>query len=135
VSSTVPPGDVAASTTPATVGEYLAALSDTQRAVVEGLRLTINAAAPDAIESIAYQMPALRTQDGRFLVSYAAYKNHYSLFPASDVVVATLGHELTPYLAGKGTIRFPASRPIPLDLVRRVIETRVQETAAETGRR
>ena len=75
-------------------------------------------------------MPALRSHGGQFLVSYAAFKNHYSLFPASDVVVATLGDALTPYLAGKGTIRFPASRPLPLDLVRRIVEIRVTENAA-----
>ena len=64
------------------------------------------------------------------LVSYAAYKKHYSLFPASGAVVEALGHELTPYLVGKGTIRFPADRPIPIDLVRRIIEVRVAENAA-----
>ena len=101
-----------------------------RRAVLEELASTVNAAAPEATESIAYQMPALRSHGGQFLVSYAAFKNHYSLFPASDVVVATLGDELTPYLAGKGTIRFPASRPIPLDLVRRIVEIRVAENAA-----
>ena len=67
----------------------------------------------DATETIAYKMPAFRSPDGRFLVSYDAFKNHYSLFPASDAVVAGLGDRLTPYLAGKGTIRFPASRPDP----------------------
>ena len=73
-------------------------------------------------------MPALRT-DGQFLVSYAAFKRHYSLFPASDAVVAALGPELSPYLAGKGTIRFPADQPIPTDLVRRIVEIRVAENA------
>lgn len=119
---------------PTTVEEYLADLSETQRAVVAELRRTINAAAPDAAESIAYQMPALRSQGGQFLVSYAAFKNHYSLFPASDVVVAAIGDALTPYLAGKGTIRFPASRPIPLALVTRIVEVRVAENAAAAKR-
>jgi uncharacterized protein YdhG (YjbR/CyaY superfamily) len=115
---------------PTTVDEYLAELPEERRTVVEALRATINAAAPDATESIAYQMPALRSDGGQFLVSYAAFKNHYSLFPASDVVVAAIGDELTPYLAGKGTIRFPASRPIPLGLVTRIVEVRVAENAA-----
>src|SRR3954463_1824781 len=115
---------------PETIEEYLAELAPEPRAALEGLRATANAAAPDATESIAYQMPALRSHGGQFLVSYAAFKNHYSLFPASDEVVKTLGAELTPYLAGKGTIRFPASRAIPLDLVRRIIEIRVKENAA-----
>jgi uncharacterized protein YdhG (YjbR/CyaY superfamily) len=74
-------------------------------------------------------MPGLRL-DGRFLVSYAAFKKHYSLFPASEVVVEALGDELRPYLAGKGTIRFPADKPIPADLVTRIVRTRVDEHTA-----
>ena len=98
----------------ATVDAYLAALPDEKRAAVEELRRAVNAAAPGTTETIAYDMPALRTGNGKFLLSYAAFKNHYSLFPASDVVVEALGDELTPYLAGRGTIRFPASRPLPI---------------------
>jgi len=98
------------------------------------LRAAITAAAPDAVETIAYNMPALRSHGGQFLVSYDAYKRHYSLFPASDAVIAALGDELTPYLAGSGTIRFPADRPIPLALVSRIVEIRVAENAGR-GRR
>ena len=114
---------------PPSVDAYLATLAPDRRAAFEGLRQAVTAAAPDATEVIAYQMPALRSRDGRFLVSYATYKAHYSLFPASAVVVDALGVELAPYLAGKGTIRFPASRPIPLDLVTRIVELRVAEHA------
>src|SRR3954464_884284 len=116
--------------TPTTLEEYLPDPDPNQPTGLEEMRRTVNDAAPDATESIAYQMPALRSHGGQFLVSYAAFKNHYSLFPASDEVVKTLGAELTPYLAGKGTIRFPASRAIPLDLVRRIVEIRVKENAA-----
>lgn len=119
---------------PTTVDEYLAALPEERRAAVEQLRRTIVAAAPEATESIAYQMPALRSHGGQFLVSYAAYKAHYSLFPASDAVVEGLGEELAPYLAGKGTIRFPASRPIPSALVEKIIRIRLGENAARGGR-
>ena len=120
------PQGVPTLTTPASVDQYMAELAEGQREALEGLRRTINAAAPDATETIAYQMPALRSH-GAFLLSYAAFKAHYSLFPASDAVVQGLGDELTPYLAGKGTIRFPASRPIPLDLVTRIVQIRVVE--------
>jgi uncharacterized protein YdhG (YjbR/CyaY superfamily) len=120
--------------TPTTVDEYMAELPDDRRAVLEELRETINAAAPDATETIAYQMPALRSRDGHFLLSYAAYKAHYSLFPASDEVVKTLGAEIQPYLAGQGTIRFPASRPIPMELVTKVVGIRVKENAARDAR-
>lgn len=115
---------------PTSVDEYIAELPPDRRAVLEGLRRTINTAAPEATETIAYQMPALRSHGGQFLVSYAAYKAHYSLFPASDDVVKALGDELTPYLAGRGTIRFPASRPIPLGLVAKIVGVRVAENAA-----
>jgi uncharacterized protein YdhG (YjbR/CyaY superfamily) len=119
---------------PTTVEEYMAELPDDRRAVLEELRKTINAAAPDATETIAYQMPSLRSSDGRFLVSYASFKAHYSLFPASDEVVKGLGAAIQPFLAGQGTIRFPASRPIPMDLVTKVIEIRVKEHAAHDAR-
>jgi uncharacterized protein YdhG (YjbR/CyaY superfamily) len=115
---------------PTTIDEYMAALPDERRAAMTDLRRTVNAAAPGAIESIAYQMPALRSHGGQFLVSYAAFKRHYSLFPASEVVVTALGAELAPYLSGKGTIRFPADRPLPLALITRIVEIRFAENGA-----
>lgn len=118
---------------PTSVEAYLAALPEDRRVAMEALRRTINAAAPEAIESIAYQMPALRSHGGQFLVSYAAFKAHFSLFPASDAVVEALGDDLHPYLAGKGTIRFPADRPIPHALVARIVEIRLAENAAHGG--
>lgn len=117
-----------------TVEEYLAALPDARRGAVEELRETIRAAAPDATETIAYQMPAFRSHGGQFLVSYAAFKNHYSLFPASGAVIEALGAAIEPYLAGKGTIRFPASAPIPMAVVARVVKARLEELGARTAR-
>jgi uncharacterized protein YdhG (YjbR/CyaY superfamily) len=117
-------------TEPTTVEEYMAALPDERRGPMEELRQTIRAAAPEATETIAYQMPAFRSHGGQFLLSFGAYKNHYSLFPASGAVVEALGEELTPYLAGKGTIRFPASRAIPAALVKKVVAIRLAEIAA-----
>jgi uncharacterized protein YdhG (YjbR/CyaY superfamily) len=111
------------------VEEYLDALPNDRRAAMDGLRATIRAAAPEATESIAYDMPAFRI-GGEFLVSYAAYKRHYSLFPASAAVIEALGDELTPFLSGAATIQFPASSPIPFELVRKVVETRLAEKAA-----
>ena len=116
------------------VDDYLTTLPHDRRAGVETLRRTVAAAAPEAVETIAYQMPAFRSHGGQFLVSFASYKKHYSLFPASGAVVAALGDELTPYLAGKGTIRFPADRPIPIDTVARIVRVRVAENAAAERR-
>jgi uncharacterized protein YdhG (YjbR/CyaY superfamily) len=94
------------------VDEYIAALPPVPRRALEELRKAIRAAAPDAVETIAYGMPAFR-QDGRFLVSYAAYRDHCSLFPASPGARGVLGDRLERYLSGKGTLRFHRDDPIP----------------------
>lgn len=114
----------------ATVDEYMAALPEDRRMVMEQLRRTIRSAAPDASEAIAYNMPAFRL-DGRFLVSYEAFKRHYSLFPWSEGMLAELGEALRPYAVGKGTIRFPADEPIPMELVIRIVAARNREVADE----
>ncbi len=116
-------------TDPSPVDTYLATLPDDRRASMEQIRSAVRDAAPDAVEVITYNMPGFKTH-GQFLVSYDAFKAHYSLFPASDGVVKGLGAEIEPYLAGSGTIRFKASAPIPVDLVRRIVEIRVAENDA-----
>lgn len=118
----------------ASVDEYMSGLPEDRRAAMEQLRSTVRAAAPDATEAIAYNMPALRL-DGRFLVSYEAFKRHYSLFPWSDDMLAELGDALKPYAVGKGTIRFPADEPIPLGLVTRIVAIRRREAMRATDRR
>lgn len=116
-------------TTPAGVEDYMAGIPDASRAALEKLRKMIKAAAPEATETISYQMPALKL-DGRFLVSYAAFKDHCSLFPASAKVVEACGEELKPYLFGKGTIRFTVDKPLPAALVEKIIKVRLEEHAA-----
>jgi len=113
---------------PARVDAYLAALPDDQRVALERLRATIRGAAPGATEGIAYQMPAFYN-GRRFLVSYAAFKNHCSFFPASGTVRDKLGDELRGFFDGKGTLRFTPSAPLPDDLVGRIVQIRLDETS------
>jgi uncharacterized protein YdhG (YjbR/CyaY superfamily) len=108
------------------VDEYLALLPVDRRGPMDELRRAIRAAAPDAIEAIAYNMPAFRLH-GRFFMSYDAFKHHYSLFPWTDAMIDELGDALRPYAAGKGTIRFPAVEPIPVELVGRIVRIRRRE--------
>ena len=110
----------------ANVDDYMSALPEDRRAVMEQLRHTIRTAAPDATEAIAYNMPAFRL-GGRFFLSYEAFKRHYSLFPWTDAMVDELGDALKPYAVGKGTLRFRADEPIPLDLVTRIVAIRRRE--------
>jgi uncharacterized protein YdhG (YjbR/CyaY superfamily) len=114
------------------VDEYIAALPEDRREAMRQLRATIRAAAPDADEVITYGMPGFK-EGGRFLVSYDAFKAHYSLFPASQAIIEELGDEVAPHVKGRGTLQFPAKDPLPLDLIRRIIEIRVREHAAATA--
>ena len=118
---------------PTSVEDYLAALPEAPRAALETLRTTIRAAAPEATETISYGMPAFKLR-GRFLVWYAAFTHHCSLFPASARVLEAHGEELKPYFSGKGTIRFTTDKPLPSALVKKIVKTRIEENAALTRR-
>jgi len=108
-----------------TVDEYLAALSDDKRAALERLRKTIRAAAPKAQECISYQIPAFRL-NGRLLVAFGAAANHCSFYPGAFPVGA-YKKELKGYDTSKGTIRFPADKPLPAALVRKLVKARIAE--------
>src|SRR2546430_4415923 len=111
--------------TPTSVEDYLAALPEEQRAALEKVRETIRAAAPQATEKISYAMPAFE-QDGRFLVCYAAFKDHCRLYPASTAVREALADELEPYFSGKATPRFPAAEPTPATLATAIFRLRLE---------
>ena len=118
---------------PDEVDAYLAALPDGQRAVLQKLREAIRAAAPGAVETISYQMPAFKLH-GRFLVSYAGFSDHCSLFPASGQVLDEHGEEVKPFRTGKGTLQFTVEHPIPAALVRKIVKTRIAEVEAAAAR-
>ncbi len=110
---------------PRTIDEYLATLSDDKRAALEKLRKAIKAAAPEAEECISYSVPAFRL-DGKFLLAFGAAAKHCSFYPGSAPVKAHK-HALKNYDTSKGTIRFPANRPLPVALVRKLVKARLEE--------
>ena len=116
---------------PDTIDEYLAALSDDQRAALEKLRKTIRAAAPKAEECISYQLAAFRL-NGRPLVAFGATANHCAFFLMSGSTVEAHKDELKDYDTSKGTIRFQADKPLPVALVRKLVKARIAENG---GRR
>jgi uncharacterized protein YdhG (YjbR/CyaY superfamily) len=117
-----------------TVESYFASLEPDARAAMETIRAAVKATAPDATETISYRMPAFKDR-GRILVYYAAFTDHCSIFPASEGVREALGDALTPYLSGKGTIRFPLDRKIPVAFVKKVVRARLAENEAARPRR
>jgi uncharacterized protein YdhG (YjbR/CyaY superfamily) len=109
---------------PKTHDNYLAAVSEDKRATLQKLRKAIKTAAPKAEECISYQLPAFRL-NGKFLVAYGAAANHCAFYPGSTV--KALKDELKGYNTSKGTIRFPADKPLPSALVRKLVKLRIEE--------
>ena len=116
-------------TTPATIDDYLAPLGDAQRAALEQLRKAVRSAAPEAQECISYRLPTFRL-GGRMLVSFGAAANHCAFYPGA-FPIETHKDELRAYDTSKGTIRFPATNPLPAALVRKLVKTRIAERAVQ----
>lgn len=107
-----------------TVDEYIAFFPNNLQIKLQELRQTIRESAPDAEEVISYGMPAYRLSG--ILVYFAAFKNHIGFYPTSSGVEA-FREELSDYETSKGTIRFPLNKPIPLELVTKIVKFRVDE--------
>lgn len=118
---------------PATFDEYLSAVSDEQRAALEKVRKAVRAAVPRAEECISYGLAAFRL-DGRPLVALGATAKHCAFYLMSGSTVEAHADELKGYDTSKGTIRFPAGKPLPAGLVRRLVKARVAENEALGGR-
>jgi len=111
-----------------TIDEYIKAFPPEVQSILEKIRKTIRKAAPDATEAISYQMPTLKLNGN--LVHFAAFKNHVGFYPVPSGIDA-FKKELSPYIAGKGTLRFPLGQPIPYDLIEKVVAYRVKENMSK----
>lgn len=107
-----------------TVDEYISALPDLARDAVTKLRQVIQRAAPQAEETISYNMPAFKWNG--ILVWYAAFKNHVGFYPKASAIAA-FKSELAPFKTSKGAIQFPMDEAIPTALVRKIVAFRIKE--------
>jgi uncharacterized protein YdhG (YjbR/CyaY superfamily) len=114
---------------PATIDEYILQFPPEVRKILKKLRTVIKKAAPEAEEKISYQMPAFALHGN--LVYFAAFKNHIGFYPTSGGI-ETFRDELSAYVGGKGSARFPLGEPLPYGLVERIVRFRVAENV---GRR
>ncbi len=112
-----------------TIDEYLAGVSDVQRAALEKLRKTIRATAPNSVECISYGLAAFKL-DGKGLVAFGASANHCAFYLMSNTTVDAHQEELEKYDTSTGTIRFSADKPLPVALVRKLVKARIAENAA-----
>jgi uncharacterized protein YdhG (YjbR/CyaY superfamily) len=114
---------------PKSVDEYIAAQPEAVRPKLEQVRAAIRRAVPEALEGIGYRMPGYKLH-GKPMLYFAGFKEHYSLFAASGTFFAALEDELRGYELRKGTVHFPLSKPVPVDLISRIATARAAGIAA-----
>jgi len=107
-----------------TIDDYIAGFPEEVRVRLERVRQTILKAAPGATEAISYGIPTF-DRHGR-LIYFAGFKQHIGLYPAPRGA-AEFAEELAAYEGGKGTVRFPSDRPLPLGLIRRIVKYRLKQ--------
>jgi uncharacterized protein YdhG (YjbR/CyaY superfamily) len=113
-------------TTPKNVAAYIASFPRPVRTILKRVRSIARQAIPDADEVISYQIPTYKV-NGRPVLYFAAFKEHYSVYPSSAALVKAFKDELAGYELSKGTIRFPLSEPVPVKLIERIARFRAKE--------
>jgi uncharacterized protein YdhG (YjbR/CyaY superfamily) len=120
-------------TAPKTIDEYIAGFPNDVQDILEKIRMTIRKAAPDAEETISYHMPTF-TLNGHYLVHLAAFKKHIGLYPA-PTGIEEFKQDMSIYGAGKSTLQFPFDKPIPFDLISKIVKFRVSENLNKAAAR
>ncbi len=119
------------------VDEYIATFPEEVQEKLEEVRATIKAAVPEAREKISYQIGAFEL-NGKNLIGFAGWKNHVSIYPIPSGT-ESFNKEISQYTAGKGTLKFPLDKPLPLKLIRKIVKYRVADnlknTATKYGKR
>jgi uncharacterized protein YdhG (YjbR/CyaY superfamily) len=111
-----------------TIDDYIAGFPKDVQKILEEIRMTIKKAAPEAEEAISYQMPTFKLQGN--LVHFAAFKNHIGFYSVPSGI-EKFKKELSVYKSAKGSVQFPLGKPIPYDLISKVVKFRVKENAAK----
>ena len=118
---------------PTSVASYFRKLPPEHRAPLQKLRETIAAAAPEAEEGITYSMPGFLL-NGKGLVAYAAFKDHYSLFPMGTSAIEDYRDELGDHVTGKGTISFHYGERLPVGIVKKIVRRRFADASSRRPR-
>ena len=113
------------SSVPATIDEYMEGVPPVPRATLEKIRTAIRKAAPRATEVISYQIPTFKQEYA--LISFAAFKNHCSVFTLSNAVMDELADDLKAYDCKGVTIHFPLDKPFPTSLIKKIVAIRLME--------
>jgi uncharacterized protein YdhG (YjbR/CyaY superfamily) len=117
---------------PETIDDYIAGFPEDVKQKLQQVREAIKIAAPNAEEAISYAMPTFKLHGN--LIHFAGYRNHIGLYPAPQAI-EEFKAELSNYPGAKGSIQFPLSEPMPLDLITRITKYRVQMQMAKALRK
>ncbi len=111
-----------------TIDEYISTFPDNVQDILQKIRQTIQKVAPDVQEMISYRIPAYKL-GGKYLIYFAAFKNHIGLYPP---VPHVFKKEVSQYEGPKGNLKFPLDKPIPYDLIEKIVLFRVKESMQKT---
>jgi uncharacterized protein YdhG (YjbR/CyaY superfamily) len=117
---------------PQNIDEYIAGFPNDIQKILQKIRMTIRKAAPSAGEAMKYQIPTF-TMNGN-LVHFAAFKEHIGFYPA-PTGIDRFKNEISIYRSGKGTLRFPFDKPIPFELISKIVKFRLEENLARAKRK
>jgi uncharacterized protein YdhG (YjbR/CyaY superfamily) len=115
------------------IDEYIDTFPKDIQTVLQQVRKTIKAAAPEAGEKISYGIPTF-TLNGKYLIYFAGWKHHVSIYPI-PVGDDAFNQEIAPYVSGKGTLKFPIDKPIPLKLITKIVKLKVAESLSRTDQK
>jgi len=107
------------------IDEYIASFGEPQQGMLKAIRNLVHEIAPTATETISYQMPTFKL-NGKNLLHFAAYDQHIGFYPIPSGIEA-FKKELSVYKQGKGSVQFPLDKPLPIDLIEKIVKFRVQE--------
>ena len=108
-----------------TINEYISLFPDNVKKILQSIRQTISQTAPQAEETINYQIPTFKL-NGKNLVHFAGYKNHIGFYPTASGIKA-FQKELSRWPSAKGSVRFPLDQPLPVNLIKEIVKFRVKE--------
>ncbi|MCF0051525.1 DUF1801 domain-containing protein [Dyadobacter chenwenxiniae] len=116
------------STKPKTIDEYISNFPPEVRQALQEIRETVRKVAPDAEETISYDMPTFNL-NGSYLIYFAAWKKHIALYPVSATLAASLKDDLSGYKGTKGSVHFPLDKRMPLELIEKIVTWRLEENS------
>lgn len=115
------------------IDEYIKTFPEDTQKILKQVRRTIKTAAPEAGEKISYGIPTF-TLNGKYLIYFAGWKNHISIYPI-PIGDEAFNEEISQYVAGKGTLKFPTDKPMPLKLISKIVKLKVAEALTETDKK